>query len=205
MSKNLTNRQLELLSFLRVYSREHKLMPTTREIQEHFGFASQTAAMGHLRALERKGLIIRHPNKARAVILAEFAEQTSELPSIPIYENVVPSPLKHDSSKKATGSLAIDITSLGKLQSNSTFAFRVADDNMSNASICKGDLLICEPSIPNNNDIVLVKIGDKTIIKRFVHMLSSTFLVEENPNPAEPFPSMDVVIQGVVVTLVRNI
>ena len=48
----LTERQQEVLDFLKRYQRETGLIPSTREIQEHFGFASQTAAMSHLRALE---------------------------------------------------------------------------------------------------------------------------------------------------------
>lgn len=179
-------------------------MPTTREIQEHFGFASQTAAMGHLRALERKGLIVRHPNKARAVVLAEFSEQKGSIPQIPVYADLAPNPLDQNSSKESSESLAIDLTSLGKLQSNSTFAFRVGASNMTDAGITDGDILICEPSIPKDKDIVLIKLGEQTVIKRFVHMLGSTFLTEENADPAEPFPSKDAVIQGVVVTLVRN-
>lgn len=75
MSKALTQRQIELLHFLRSYHNEKKIMPTTREIQEHFGFASQTAAMGHLKALEGKGLIARTRNAARAIVLVEEIEK----------------------------------------------------------------------------------------------------------------------------------
>ena len=45
MSKELTERQKELLNFLRAESASTGIMPSTREIQAHFGFKSQTAAM----------------------------------------------------------------------------------------------------------------------------------------------------------------
>ncbi len=48
----LTERQQQLLEFLRSFQRRQGVMPSTRDIQRHFGFASQTAAMSHLRALE---------------------------------------------------------------------------------------------------------------------------------------------------------
>jgi SOS-response transcriptional repressor LexA len=51
----LTARQQELLDYLRGYQRTNGVMPSTRDIQRHFGFSSQTAAMSHLRALEKKG------------------------------------------------------------------------------------------------------------------------------------------------------
>ncbi|HRQ88611.1 MAG TPA: repressor LexA, partial [Bacteroidia bacterium] len=47
----LTTRQQEVLDFLQSEHRRTGIMPSTREIQEHFGFASQTAAVSHLRAL----------------------------------------------------------------------------------------------------------------------------------------------------------
>lgn len=75
MSKALTQRQIELLHFLRDFKNDNGYMPTTREIQDHFGFASQTAAMGHIRALERKGLIERKSNAARAIVLVEGVEK----------------------------------------------------------------------------------------------------------------------------------
>lgn len=66
----LTDRQQEVLDYLETRLRQSGLMPSTRELQQHFGFASQTAAVNHLRALERKGAIKRLAGKARAVRLA---------------------------------------------------------------------------------------------------------------------------------------
>jgi NADH:ubiquinone oxidoreductase subunit E len=41
----LTARQQEVLDYLQSEHRRSGIMPSTREIQEHFGFASQTAAV----------------------------------------------------------------------------------------------------------------------------------------------------------------
>jgi repressor LexA len=54
-NKKLTVRQREVLRFIEEFQLKHGVVPSTREIQAQFGFASQTAAMNHLRALERKG------------------------------------------------------------------------------------------------------------------------------------------------------
>ncbi len=67
----LTSRQQQLLDFIRSYHRTMGVMPSTREIQQHFGFASQTAAVSHLRALERKGAIKKLAGKARALVFPE--------------------------------------------------------------------------------------------------------------------------------------
>lgn len=64
----LTNRQQEVLAFLREYHAREKFMPTTREIAAHFGFV-QTAAICHLKALEERGAIRRSATKARSIVL----------------------------------------------------------------------------------------------------------------------------------------
>src|ERR1700756_6025994 len=63
----LTARQQEVLDFIRRQQQQTGFPPSSREIQRHFQFHSQTAAMNHLRALERKGVISRSPHKARGL------------------------------------------------------------------------------------------------------------------------------------------
>ena len=47
--------------------------PTVREIGEHFEISSPNGVMCHLKALEKKGLIHRSPNKSRAIELTQEA------------------------------------------------------------------------------------------------------------------------------------
>src|ERR1700724_984814 len=68
----ITARQQEVLDFIRRHQRKTGFPPSSREIQAHFGFHSQTAAMNHLRALERKGVIMRTPGKARSAVDTNF-------------------------------------------------------------------------------------------------------------------------------------
>ena len=87
MSEELTKRQQEILDYLRKAHRETGIMPSTREIQHYFGFASQTAAMSHLRVLERKGAIQRLPGKARAVVFPEDLDR-GEMIDVPVYGQI---------------------------------------------------------------------------------------------------------------------
>src|ERR1700724_3841324 len=64
----LTARQQEVLDFIRRQQQLTGFPPSSREIQTHFGFQSQTAAMNHLRALQRKGVINRTPGTARSAV-----------------------------------------------------------------------------------------------------------------------------------------
>src|SRR4029077_3179966 len=59
----LTERQRSVLDFIQREQREKGVTPSTREIQNHFGFASQTSVMQYIAALERKGFLDRHARK----------------------------------------------------------------------------------------------------------------------------------------------
>lgn len=53
----MTRRQQEVLDFIRRTELACGVGPTTREVQHHFGFRSQTAAVDHINALGRKGAL----------------------------------------------------------------------------------------------------------------------------------------------------
>jgi len=52
--RNLTDRQREILKFIKDFRKENVYSPSIREIQKAFGFASSEGVMGHLRALKAK-------------------------------------------------------------------------------------------------------------------------------------------------------
>src|SRR6201984_2126156 len=69
--KYLTERQRDILQFIRDFQRERGVAPTHREICDHFGFSSYGTVYKHLSLLEKKGLIRRDWNQKRGVELVE--------------------------------------------------------------------------------------------------------------------------------------
>ncbi len=67
--ENLSHSQRRALDFLRGYVQAHGYAPSTREIKDALGHASQTAAVSMLRTLARKGAIRVSPRKARAIVI----------------------------------------------------------------------------------------------------------------------------------------
>jgi repressor LexA len=67
----LTPRQTEALVFIATHTAEHGYPPTTRELSDAMGIASNNGAAEHLDRLERKGLIKRTPMVARSIVLTE--------------------------------------------------------------------------------------------------------------------------------------
>ena len=199
---DLTDRQSQLLNFLRDYQREHGVMPSTREIQRHFGFASQTAAMSHLRALEKKGVIQRHAGKARAVVFPSDLNR-NEVIDIPLYGQI-PAGLAADVQQEAQGCISVDINTLGVPRNARTFALKVRGDSMIDAHICDGDFVILEVREPRPREVVAALIDGETTLKRYVVRNGQPYLKAENPSYPDLIPVQELVIQGVMAALIRH-
>ncbi|MDB6138271.1 MAG: transcriptional repressor, LexA family [Verrucomicrobiaceae bacterium] len=200
--ESLTGRQAELLQYLRDYQRENGVMPSTREIQRHFGFASQTAAMSHLRALEKKGIIQRHAGKARAVVFPADLDR-AEVVDVPVYGRIAAG-FAADTSQHQEGSISLDVQTLGVGRNARTFALVVRGDSMTGAHILDGDSVILEIREPRPKDIVAALIDGETTLKRYVVSNGSPFLKAENSKYPDLIPVQELVIQGVMVALIRN-
>lgn len=199
---NLTTRQREVLDYIEERQGAGGVMPSTREIQQHFGFASQTAALNHLRALERKGAIVRHPGKARAVALAAHL-QRKPIIDVPIVGCIAAGPQQH-SEQQDLGTVSVDAVSAGLKKHSRMFAVKVRGDSMIGAQINDGDLVILEQRSPKNGDIVAALIDGETTLKRFVTTRGRPFLKAENPKYPDIHPVEELTIQGVMVALVRR-
>ena len=202
MGQKLTNRQQELLDFLHQSHRETGVMPSTREIQAHFGFASQTAAMSHLRALERKGVIKRLAGKARAVVFPAELER-EEIMDIPLYGSIAAG-MAQDVQPEKDGCVSIDVASVGLKPSTRVFALRVRGDSMIDAHICDGDTVVLEMREPLNGDVVAALIDGETTLKRYIIERGTPYLQAENEMYPDLIPLRELVIQGVMVALVRK-
>jgi repressor LexA len=202
MQIELTKRQQEIVDYLRMAQRTTGIMPSTREIQHYFRFASQTAAMSHLRALERKGVIQRLPGKARAVVFPEDLDR-GEIADIPIFGSIAAG-MSQDAEPEREGSISVDISALGIPRHARTFALKVRGESMIDAHICDGDTVILEFREPRKGDIVAALIDGETTLKRYVMERGKPFLRAENADYPDLIPARELVIQGVLIALLRN-
>ncbi len=203
----LTVRQQQVLDFIRSEHRQTGIMPSTREIQHHFGFSSQTAAVAHLRALEKKGAISRRQQdggrrKARCLYFAG-SEDRQPLLDVPVYGSI-PAGYGDDTTPVADGTLTVDARSLGVSDKVKTYALKVRGESMIGAHILSGDHVILEYREPRNHDIVAALIDGETTLKRYVVNGNRPYLKAENPNFPDLIPAQELVIQGVMVGLIRG-
>ena len=197
----LTERQRKVLEFIQVEQREKGVTPSTREIQSHFGFASQTSVMQYLAVLERKGFINRHARKARALITPV---QKVRITDIPIYGQI-PAGMATLTEQTIEGHVSLDARSVNASKNGRTFALRVRGDSMIDAHILDGDIVILEDRKDvHNGDIVAALIDGETTLKRYVTEHGRPYLKAENPDYPNLVPARELRVQGVMVSLVRK-
>ena len=193
----LTQRQREVLGFVREWRSRKGKMPSTREIQRHFGFASQTAAVNHLKALERKGFLRRMPGDLLPVNESRFSE-------VPLL-GAIPAGLPAYEEERSDGGVAIDLASIGVSDSSRTFALTVRGDSMTGAHIQEGDVVVLEYREPRDGDVVAALIDGETTLKRFVLKEGQPYLKAENAAYPDLLPATELIVQGVVVALTRKV
>lgn len=198
----LTDRQQEVLDFIADSQTQTGMLPTTREIQQHFGFASQTAAVNHLRALEKKGVIQRQAGKARAMALTAHLER-EQIIDVPIYGQIAAG-LAETVEQENDGVVSIDAASVGVSKGQRAFALKVRGDSMIGAGINDGDLVILEHREPNPGVVVAALIDGETTLKRYLHQAGRPYLRAENPLYPDLIPARELIIQGVMVALIRK-
>ena len=197
----LTDRQRSVLDFIQREQRDKGLTPSTREIQSHFRFASQTSVMQYIAALERKGFLQRHAGKARALITPV---QKVRITDVPIYGQI-PAGMSALTEQDIEGHVSLDTHSANVSKNHDTFALRVRGDSMIGAHILDGDVVILEQSKEvHNGDIVAALIDGETTLKRYVVDHGRPYLKAENSRYPNLIPARELKIQGVMVSLVRK-
>jgi repressor LexA len=201
-NQKLTPRQREVLRFIEEFQLKHGVVPSTREIQAEFGFASQTAAMNHLRALERKGVIQRQRGKARAVAVVSQLGR-NRIIDVPIYGSIAAG-FGEETEQESLGTVSVDAVSAGLRRNARMFALRVRGDSMIGAQIEEGDIVILERKQPRDGDIVAALIDNETTLKRLTSDRGTPYLKAENPRFPSLHPARELLVQGVMVALVRR-
>ena len=132
--EQLTRRQREVYEFLRDKIVNRGYGPTVREIGEQFRINSPNGVMCHLKALEKKGLIRRSPNKSRAIeLMEEVNRQDPGLPMVGVVAAGLTS-LAFEQDER------IDFGSM--FSSDGHFTLQVRGESMIDAQIADGDFVV---------------------------------------------------------------
>lgn len=202
----LTQRQQEILEFVRQNQQRDGRPPTLREIAQHFGFKSMNAALAHVQALCKKGALEKPARRARSLrVVSPLQRLRSPVVDIPIFGSV-PAGFSQDRQQEAQGCLTIDVNALGISPTAHTYALEVQGDSMIGRQIVNGDFVILEQGrTPRPGDVVAALIDGESTLKTFTLERGKPVLRAENPKYPKLIPATDLRIQGVMIGLIRKV
>lgn len=181
--QGLTDRQQQVLKYIRDSITQRGYPPTLREIGAHMGIRSTNGVNDHLRALERKGYLTREDMKSRALrpinlpadlagdpnaeagAGARAANDDSSMVEIPLLGRIAAgAPILAQENVEETLRVDRDMVRGGR----EVFALRVQGDSMIDAGILSGDtIFVRKQSTASRGDIVCALIGDEATVKYY--------------------------------------
>jgi len=194
----LTDRQREIYEFIREKIEGRGYGPTVREIGVAFDIKSPNGVMCHLKALEKKGLIIREGFSARAIQLVDHKPTAQSIPY-----------LGHVAAGSPTQAVAQD----ERLDYNELFggpnhyALKVRGQSMIEDHIEDGDFVVIrKQETAQNGERVVAMIDNEVTLKRFYKERDKIRLEPANGKmtPIVVEPNDNAQILGVLVGVMRK-
>src|SRR5271165_1177194 len=162
--QGLTDRQQQVLHYIRQSITDRGYPPTLREIGAHMGIRSTNGVNDHLRALERKGYLTREDMKSRALRPTNLGTQTLNGAGVPA------EPAANDGDfveVQVLGRVAAGLPLLAEEQIIDTvrvdrallkggrevFGLKVHGDSMIEAGILNGDYIFVKKQLTANREI----------------------------------------------------
>lgn len=197
----LTPRQAQILKMIQDFIAESGMPPTRAEIAAALGFKSPNAAEDHLRALQRKGVLVLVPGTSRGIQLKDSLREQLGLPLVG--RVAAGSPIlaeEHIETHYQIDQALFD--------PKPHYLLRVEGMSMKNAGILHGDLVAVHrtPEV-RSRQIVVARVDDEVTVKRYRQDGKWVWLLPENEE-FEPIRvdlgSQSMVIEGVVVGVIRD-
>ncbi len=202
--EQLTKRQQEIYDFIRDLIFRRGYGPTVREIAKQFDIKSPNGVMCHLRALERKGMIRRDANKARAIELTrESIDRKRPIPDdergLP-FAGFVPAGFTNHAFELNE---RVDFGEM--FWQKDLFALRVRGDSMIEAHIADGDYVICRSSDTAEKGQMVVALNDEDeATLKYWHPEKNRIRLQPANAAMEPIYVDNATVRGVVVGVVRS-
>lgn len=210
--KYVTERQRDILNFIREFQKERGMAPTHREICDRFGFSSYGTVYKHLSLLEKKGLIRRDWNQKRGVELVDEHEpedkrggtrrdERSNARELPLFGYIAAGrPLDVEVGDEMIA-VPEHLTSRGE-----NYVLKVRGDSMVDDGILDGDLvIIARRESADNGEMVVANVSGEVTLKRLYKEGDRVRLQPANSMMHPIYAAArDVAVQGVVVGLMRR-
>jgi repressor LexA len=194
----LTQRQREIYDFIRSKIEGRGYGPTVREIGLGFDIKSPNGVMCHLKALEKKGLIIREGFSARAIQLVDYHPGSAGLPLLGLVAAGAPTAAMPQDERLEFNEL---------FGGPENYALRVRGQSMIEDHIEEGDyVVIRRQETANNGQRVVAMVDNEVTLKRFYRDRNHIRLEPSNGKMQPIFvgPDSEVRVLGVLVGVLRK-
>lgn len=202
MSKRqLSDKQSEILEFIKSQILEKGYPPAVREICEAVHLKSTSSVHAHLETLEKNGYIRRDPTKSRTIEICDdsFVMLRNEMVNIPVVGNIAAGqPILATENIESYYPVPAEFIPKGD-----TFMLHVKGDSMINAGILNGDMIFVHScNTARNGDQVVALIDDSATVKTFYKEDDHIRLQPEN-DTMDPIIVDDCRILGTVFGVLR--
>ena len=212
MYEDLTEKQKQILEFIKKQTRECGYPPSVREICEAVGFKSTSSVHSHLKTLEQRSYIRRTSLKTRAIDVInkgdedglEHFQTDREMVTLPLLGKITAGdPILATEDIMDQVPLPLSFVGTGE-----HFLLRVKGTSMINAGILEGDdIIVKKQNTANDGDIVVAFLleNEEATVKTFYRDQDIIILKPQNPNfePRE-LKDTEVQIMGRVTGLLRK-
>jgi len=202
---NLTPKQLRILKLIRDWRVRYGYSPTMQELADEIG-VSKVTVFEHVEALIKKRALIREPNKARSLSIADGVVVPDE--ARPLRFPLVGKIAAGHPIEKVADTDEIDLAEIlgaAPEKRESTFALKVEGESMRDEGIFEGDYVLVERTqVAENGDRVVALLPDgSTTLKTFYKEPDHIRLQPANPE-FDPIRVKFCQIQGIVKGVVRR-
>ncbi|HBI63958.1 MAG TPA: transcriptional repressor LexA [Clostridiales bacterium] len=194
--RGISDKQRQILSFIREYTASQGYPPSVREIGAAVGLRSPSSVHAHVKRLHELGYLEKDDRKTRAITLAGG---TAGGDAVPILGRVAAG-MPILAVEEAEGVLHTDLDG----RPGPFFALRIRGDSMIEAGILDGDYIVVRSqNYAQDGQIVVAVIEDEATCKRLEQRDGHIWLMPENP-AYSPIPGDNAYILGVVAKVVRT-
>lgn len=201
--EKLTNRQNEVLDYVKSYVANNGFPPAIREIGKALGLNSPATIHSHLNALENKGYLKKTNSKYRSLeLLVRNEYEKDSVVDVPLLGKVTAgSPIEAIETPDEFFSLPAYLIP----SKEEVFTLKVSGESMINAGILDGDIVIVQrQNIARNGEIVVAMTEDNEVtLKRFFKEATHIRLQPENDTMA-PIILPNCTILGKAIGLYRK-
>ncbi len=202
----LTERQQQVLDFIRKTVTERGYPPSVREIGDAVGLSSPSTVHSHLNSLVEAGALRKDPSKPRAIVVVDdeglVAQSDGRTRDIPVLGRIAAgTPILAAEHVDEVMALPTQLVGDGPV-----FLLEVKGDSMIDAGIHEGDLVAVhsQPDARDGEIVAALVDGEEATVKRLRRESGKVILESENPAYEPMVFTEGVELIGKVVSVLRR-